>query len=74
MQKSTPAKEWFKVFFADKYKEFDEEGLPTVDINGKKVSDSIRNKLKKEQKKQEEVHAKWVQEQSSQNNEEVKQQ
>lgn len=53
------------MLFADKYKTFDAEGLPTHDTAGKAVSESIRNKLKKEQNKQNEVHQKWLAEQSS---------
>ena len=54
-KKSTSGKDWFRVFEADKYKEFDPEtGLPTKtrDDNdpkkdGKPLSDAIKNKLKK---------------------------
>jgi hypothetical protein len=34
--------------FPEKYSKFDAEGLPTHDDKGKELSDSIRNKLKKE--------------------------
>ena len=64
-QKSTPGSEWFKVFFADKYSQFDEEGLPTHDAAKKPLKDEIRNKLRKEQNKQKEVHQKWLDEQKA---------
>jgi len=50
-KKSTPPEEWFKVMFAEKYSKFDEQGLPTHDDKGKELSESIRNKLKKDQNK-----------------------
>jgi ribosomal protein S30 len=52
-KKSTPATEWFKVFRAAEFTQFDDQGLPThgpLDKEGKakELSESIRNKLKKE--------------------------
>lgn len=62
-KKSTSPKDWFKVMQGDKYSKYDDEGLPTHDEKGKELSESIRNKLKKEQKKQEGVYEKWFKEQ-----------
>jgi cysteinyl-tRNA synthetase len=59
-KKSTTAQEWFKVFFSDKYSQFDSEGLPSHDIKGKELIDSIKNKLKKEWNKQDGVYKKWA--------------
>ena len=59
-KKSTAGKDWFKVFFADKYSQFNDEGLPTHDEKGKELSESIRNKLKKDQNKQEQTYQKWI--------------
>ena len=61
-KKSTPASEWFKVFRAAEFSQFDTTGLPTHDAKGKELSESIRNKLKKEQNKQNEVYTKYMQE------------
>ncbi|CDW84464.1 cysteinyl-trna synthetase [Stylonychia lemnae] len=79
-KKSTPGSEWFKVFFADKYSQFDAEGLPThgplkqkapgadgpEQVQGELLSESIRNKLKKEQNKQDQVYQKYLKELESQ--------
>ena len=62
-KKSTPSSEWFKVFFAAEYSKFDETGLPTHNAKGGELSESIRNKLKKEQNKQDGVYQKWLKEQ-----------
>lgn len=70
-KKSTPPNEWFTTFFSDKYSKFDDQGLPThtkiVNKEGKEedkeISKEIKNKLMKEQKKQEEVYNKWLQSQ-----------
>lgn len=52
-KKSTPPQEWFKVFRAAEFSQFEPEtGLPTHDAKGKELSDSIKNKLKKEWNKQ----------------------
>ena len=58
-KKTTPGSEWFKVFKAAEYSKYDETGLPTHDTKDKLLSESIRNKLKKEQNKQNEVFAKY---------------
>lgn len=50
------------MFFAKDYSEYDAEGLPLKDAKGKELSESIRNKLKKEWNKQDGVHKKWLQE------------
>lgn len=48
-KKSTPASEWFRVFRAAEFSQFEAEtGLPTHDAKGKELSESIRNKLRKE--------------------------
>lgn len=59
-KKSTPASEWFRVFRAAEFSQFDDTGLPTHDAKGKELSESIRNKLKKEQNKQNEVYTKYM--------------
>lgn len=62
-KKSTPPQEWFKVFRAAEFSQFEAEtGLPTHDAKGKELSDSIKNKLKKEWNKQKEVFDKYLQE------------
>lgn len=60
-KKSTPATEWFKIFRADEFSQFDEQGLPTHNKAGKELSDAIRNKLKKEWTKQDSVYQQWCQ-------------
>ena len=48
-KKSTPPQEWFKVFRSAEFSQYEAEtGLPTHDSKGKELSDSIKNKLKKE--------------------------
>jgi len=59
-KKSTPGSERFKVFKADEYSKFDEQGLPTHNNKDKELSEAIRNKLKKEQVKQQQVYEKWL--------------
>lgn len=67
-KKSTPASEWFKLFRATEFTSFNEEGLPThgpLDIKtgvAKPLSESVRNKLKKDWIKQNEVNQKYLQE------------
>jgi len=62
-KKSTPPQEWFKVFRAAEFSQFEAEtGLPTHDSKGKEISESIKNKLKKECNKQKEVFDKYLQE------------
>mmetsp|Transcript_9788 Transcript_9788/g.16481 ORF Transcript_9788/g.16481 Transcript_9788/m.16481 type:complete len:152 (+) Transcript_9788:1476-1931(+) len=64
-KKSTPGKEWFRVFETDKYSKFDAEtGLPTHDLNDKALSEAILNKLKKQQNSQETKYQKWLKEQA----------
>lgn len=65
-KKSTPPTEWFKVFRADEFSAFDEQGLPTHNKAGKELSEAIRNKLKKEWTKQEQVFQQWQQSQAGQ--------
>lgn len=64
-KRSTPATEWFKVFRAAEFTQFDDTGLPThgpLDKEGKakELSESVRNKLKKEWNKQNEVYQKYM--------------
>jgi hypothetical protein len=59
-KKSTPAKDWFKTFFADKYSQYNDNGLPTHDDKGKELSESIRNKLQKEWNKQDSVYQAYI--------------
>ena len=61
-KKSTPASEWFKVFFADKYSKFDEQGLPTHNSKDKELHENERKKLQKEWNKQDGIYKKWVEE------------
>lgn len=42
------------------YSKFDEEGIPTHDGKGEEIKKEIRNKLKKEFKKHEDNHKKWL--------------
>jgi len=42
------------------YSKFDEEGVPSHDSNGVEIKKEIRNKLKKEFKKHDEAHKKWL--------------
>lgn len=65
-KKSTPATEWFKVFKSDEYSKFDEQGLPTHNNKDKELSEAIRNKLKKEWTKQQQVYEKWLSTKDSQ--------
>ena len=59
-KKSTPPQEWFKVFKAEEYSKFDEDGIPTHNNKDKELSEAIRNKLKKEWNKQKTVYDKWL--------------
>lgn len=66
-KKSTPGSDWFKVFPEHKdgqYSKFDAEGLPTHTINKsgeeKELSEAQRNGIRKLQKKQDGVYAKWL--------------
>ena len=71
-KKSTPPTEWFKVMRAAEFSKYDgETGIPTHDAKDKEISESIRNKLKKEWNKQKEVYEKYLAEKN--NNEESKQ-
>ena len=48
-KKSTPPTEWFKVFRGNEFSKYESEtGIPTHDAKDKEISESIRNKLKKE--------------------------
>ena len=48
-KKGTPPQEWFKVFRSAEFSQYEQDtGLPTHDAKGKELSDSIKNKLKKE--------------------------
>lgn len=56
---STPAKEYYGTL-TSLYSKFDEEGLPTHDSKGVEISKEIKNKIKKEFKKHEDTHKKWL--------------
>lgn len=62
-KKSTPAQNWFREFRAAEFSQFDDAGLPSHDAKGKELSEAIRNKLKKDWNKQNEVYQKWLTEQ-----------
>lgn len=48
-KKSTPPEQWFRVYRAVEFSQFEEAtGIPTHDAKGKEISESIKNKLKKE--------------------------
>jgi cysteinyl-tRNA synthetase len=48
-KKSTPPTEWFKVFRGNEFSKYEPDtGIPTHDAKDKEISESIRNKLKKE--------------------------
>lgn len=42
------------------FSKFDEEGVPTFDAKGFELSKEIKNKLKKEFKKHQDTHLKWL--------------
>lgn len=46
------------------YSKFDEEGVPTHDAKGVEFSKEIKNKLKKEFKKHNDNHKKWLESKS----------
>jgi len=48
----------------EKYSQFDEQGLPTHDASGEKLSASLVKKLKKQYAQQEKLHNKYLQEQN----------
>ena len=50
----------FRQHYTKDYSTFDEEGVPTTDINGETVSKSKRKKLIKAQKAQEKLHNKYL--------------
>ncbi len=68
-KKSTPGSEWFKTFKADEFSKFDENGLPTHNNKDKELSEAIRNKLKKDQAKQQSVYEKWLAEKGEESKE-----
>ena len=53
------------MFKTEEYNKFDEQGLPTHNNKDKELSEAIRNKLKKEQVKQQQVFEKWSSEQNA---------
>lgn len=59
-KKSTPGKDWFLTFEADKYSKYDEAGVPTHDAKGKEINEQIRNKLKKTVNSQQAKYEKWL--------------
>ena len=56
------------MFFGEKYSKYDENGIPTHDEKAKELSESIRNKLKKEWNKQDGIYQTWLKSQSEANN------
>ena len=48
----------------DKFSAFDEEGVPTVDAEGKELTKEQRNGLKKKLKAHEKKYIKWRKEQA----------
>ena len=56
---STPAKEFYAMQ-TTLYSKFDEEGVPTHDTKAIEFTKEIKNKLKKEFKKHEDTHKKWL--------------
>ena len=68
-KKSTPGSEWFKTFRADEFSKFDENGLPTHNNKDKELSEAIRNKLKKDQAKQQSIYEKWLSEKGEESKE-----
>lgn len=65
-KRSTPGSEWFKLFRSDEFSQYDETGLPTHSNKDKELSEAIRNKLRKDQAKQQSIYEKWLQDQSEQ--------
>jgi len=59
MKLSTPAKEYYSIQ-TSLYSKFDEEGIPTHDSKGIEITKEIKNKLKKEFKKHDDNHKKWL--------------
>ncbi|KAI5950976.1 CYR1 [Candida jiufengensis] len=54
----TPPSELFK---NDKlYKEYDEQGIPTIDVNGEEISKSMKKKLMKQYQQQEKLHNEYL--------------
>jgi cysteinyl-tRNA synthetase len=47
------------------YSAFDENGLPSHDVKGHELSKEVINKLKKEFKKHDEKHKKWLEKNKS---------
>jgi cysteinyl-tRNA synthetase len=58
-QRRVPPAEMFRRE-TNKYSQFDEEGLPTHHLNGDKVSDSQRKKLRKQQQAQEKLYSEYL--------------
>ena len=56
---STPAKEFYAMQTA-LYSKFDSEGVPTHDAKEIEFTKEIKNKLKKEFKKHDDNHKKWL--------------
>ncbi len=56
---STPAKEFYALQTA-LYSKFDDEGVPTHDAKGLEFTKEIKNKIKKEFKKHNDNHKKWL--------------
>jgi len=63
LKNSTTAKEWYALQ-NDKYTKYDEEGLPSHDKDGYELSNELRNKLKKDFKKHDDNHKKYMEKKS----------
>lgn len=61
-KQSTPGKDYYRVLEADKFSQFDDEGLPTHDAAGAalKLNDNIKNGYKKKMAGQEKKYLKWL--------------
>ena len=60
-KKSTPPSEFYKAFESDKYSQFDSEGIPTHNAEGKELSKEVLNGLKKKHKALVKKYQKYIQ-------------
>ena len=60
---STPPEEYFKIYHADKYSQFNEQGIPThskgKDGKEQELNEKTKKKLQKDFDKQKDKHEKW---------------
>ena len=64
---SNPAKEFYAIQ-TDLYSKFDADGVPSHDAKGTEIPKEIKNKIKKEFKKHEDNHKKWLETKNKQAN------